>query len=160
KLRDDGGRILPGRIFALRNSITPNTMQQSPEIPPHRQPHNSGAPAPGAGERLGWIRRSMTRRALLVAVLVLPLLIPPAQVETLLQEREWHKQQRGKEGGDTWGGSQTITGPVISVPYSATVRVDLGDGKTEMRNVTQYAHFLPEQLDFTGQLDPEKRHRG
>lgn len=102
----------------------------------------------------------MTVRALLVAVLVLLLLIPLAMVENLVREREWRKDEAVQEVSATWGGSQTITGPVISVPYAATVRVDLGEGKSEMRNVTQYAHFLPEKLDFTGQLDPEKRHRG
>lgn len=29
-----------------------------------------------------------------------------------------------------------------------------------MRNVTHYAHFLPEKLDVQTTLDPEKRHRG
>ena len=109
---------------------------------------------------MGWLRRSITMRALLVAVLVLLLLIPLAMVQDLIQEREYHKDDAVREVSATWGGSQTITGPLITVPYQATVRVDLGDGKTEMRNVTQYAHFLPEKLDVAGNLDPEKRHRG
>lgn len=126
---------------------------------PAQRPDATSANVPRP-ERMSWLRRSMTLRALLVAVLVLLLLIPLAMVENLVHEREWRKEEAVKEVGDTWGGSQTITGPVISVPYSATVRVDLGEGRSEMRNVTQYAHFLPEQLDIAGQLDPEQRHRG
>lgn len=121
---------------------------------------SASAPLAKAPEKMSWFRRSMTFRAVVVAVLVLLLLIPLAMVESLVREREWRKEEAVQEVGSTWGGSQTITGPVISVPYAATVRVDLGDGKSEMRNVTQYAHFLPEELDFAGQLDPEKRHRG
>ena len=102
----------------------------------------------------------MTMRAILVAVLVLLLMIPLFMVQDLIQEREYRKDEAANEVSATWGASQTITGPLISVPYQATVRVDLGDGKTEMRNVTQYAHFLPEQLDVVSTLDPEKRHRG
>ncbi len=102
----------------------------------------------------------MTMRALLVAVLVLLLLIPLAMVQDLVREREYRKDEAVNNVSSTWGGSQTITGPLISVPYQATVRVDLGDGRSEMRNVTQYAHFLPEKLDVLTTLDPEKRHRG
>lgn len=102
----------------------------------------------------------MTMRAILVAVLVLLLLIPLAMVQDLVREREYRKDEAVNEVSATWGGSQTITGPLISVPYQATVRVDLGDGRSEMRNVTHYAHFLPEKLDVQTTLDPEKRHRG
>ena len=102
----------------------------------------------------------MTMRAVLVAVLVLLLLVPLAMVQDLIHEREYRKDDAAREVSATWGGSQTITGPVITVPYQATVRVDIGDGRTEMRNVTQYAHFLPEKLDVKSSLDPEKRHRG
>ena len=109
---------------------------------------------------MSWFRRSMTMRAVLVAVLVLLLLIPLAMVKDLIGERESRKDDAMREVSSTWGSGQTITGPVITVPYQATVRVDLGDGKTEMRNVTQYAHFLPEKLDANSTLDPERRHRG
>jgi len=102
----------------------------------------------------------MTMRAILVAVLVLLLLIPLAMVQDLVREREYRKDEAVREVSATWGGGQTITGPLISVPYQATVRVDMGEGRTEMRNVTQYAHFLPEKLDVVSTLDPEKRHRG
>ncbi|MBK9060574.1 MAG: inner membrane CreD family protein [Flavobacteriales bacterium] len=118
-------------------------------------------PAPATGpiaprpDRLSWLRRSMTMRAVLVAVLVLLLLVPLAMVQDLIHEREYRKDDAAREVSATWGGSQTITGPVITVPYQATVRVDIGDGRTEMRNVTQYAHFLPEKLDEE-QLGPGK----
>jgi inner membrane protein len=121
-------------------------------------PGSTDRPAPA--ERLGWLRRSMTMRALLVAVLVLLLLIPLSMVQDLVREREARKDDVVREVGATWGQSQTITGPMISVPFSSSVKVDLGNGRTEMRDMTQYAHFLPEELDVATVLDPEKRHRG
>ena len=69
----------------------------------------------------------MTMRAILVAVLVL-LLIPLAMVQDLVREREYRKDEAVNEVSATWGGSRTIAGPLISVPYQATVRVDLGMG--------------------------------
>ena len=128
------------------------------DFPPYT-PHTP-EPSTPRPDRLGWLRRSMTMRAVLVAVLVLLLLIPLAMVQDLVREREYRKDEAVSNVSSTWGGSQTITGPLISVPYQATVRVDLGDGRSEMRNVTQYAHFLPEKLDVKTTLDPEKRHRG
>lgn len=116
-------------------------------------------PSPDPG-RWGWMRRSMTMRALLVAVLVLLLLIPLSMVEGLVHEREWHKDKAVQEISANWGGDQTITGPILSVPYQANVRVQMDNGRTEMREVTQYAHFLPEKLNVNATLDPEKRHRG
>lgn len=102
----------------------------------------------------------MTMRALLVAILVLLLLIPLAMVQDLIREREYRKDDAVKEVSGNWGMSQTITGPVISVPFKASVKVELENGRSEMRDVTQYAHFLPEVLDVNAELDPEKRHRG
>lgn len=119
---------------------------------PHEQP-----PRP---DRLSWLRRSMTFRAVVVAVLVLLLLIPMSMVQDLIWEREQRKQEAVEEVSASWGGSQTLTGPYVSVPFQATVRVDLENGRSEMREVTQYAHFLPERLEVTSDLDPEKRHRG
>lgn len=106
------------------------------------------------------MRRSVTIRALLVATLVLLLLIPLSMVEGLVHEREWHKDEAVDEISSSWGGSQMITGPVISVPYQANVRVQLDNGRTELREMTQYAHFLPEKLDLKTSLEPERRHRG
>ncbi|MCC6839162.1 MAG: cell envelope integrity protein CreD [Flavobacteriales bacterium] len=115
------------------------------------------APRP---DRLGWLRRSMTFRAVVVAVLVLLLLIPLSMVEELIREREYRKEEAINEVGASWGGNQVLTGPYLSVPYQATVRVDLENGRSEMREMTQYAHFLPERLEVNSALEPEQRHRG
>lgn len=110
--------------------------------------------------RMSWLRRSMTFRAAVVAILVLLLLIPLSMVQELIREREYRKQEAMDEVSATWGRAQTITGPWISVPYSTNERVQLDNGRSEMREVTRYAHFLPDALDARATLDPEKRHRG
>lgn len=102
----------------------------------------------------------MTMRVILIAVLVLLLLIPLGMVTDLVREREWRKDEAVKEVSATWGESQVITGPVISVPFKTNERVQLENGRTEVREVVRYAHFLPEKLDVEATLDPEKRHRG
>jgi inner membrane protein len=104
----------------------------------------------------------MTLRVAIIAILALLLLIPLNMVEGLIREREWRKQSAQQEVSESWGGEQTLTGPVISVPYETVMRVDAGDGsgRSELKTVTQYARFLPESLDIGVELLPEKRHRG
>jgi len=112
-------------------------------------------------ERLGWMRRSITFRAAVVGLLVLLLLIPLSMVTDLVREREERRSQVEAEVGGAWGGAQTITGPVIDVPYDVPVNVPLGDGtgRFETRMETRYAHFLPEKLDVTASLRPQRKHR-
>ncbi len=102
----------------------------------------------------------MSFRAGVVAVLVLLLLIPLAMVEELVREREYRKDDAMREVGQVWGGNQVLTGPVLSVPFMATERVVLDNGRTEARELVRYAHFLPESLEVACDLVPEKRHRG
>lgn len=104
----------------------------------------------------------MSVRVAVIAILALLLLIPLSMVQSLIREREYRKQEAQLEVSATWGGPQTVMGPVISVPYETVIRVALNDGseRTELRSVRQYAHFLPELLQIDTDLDPEKRHRG
>lgn len=113
-------------------------------------------------ERLGWIRRSFTFRAIVIAILVLLLLIPLAMVQDLIRERADRKSGAEEEVSRTWGGAQTITGPVIDVPYEVPVQVAASDGtgRMETRIDIYYAHFLPETLNVSTTLDPNKKHRG
>jgi inner membrane protein len=109
--------------------------------------------------RLSGLRRSLTFRAIVVAVLILLLLIPLGMVRDLIRERAERKFEAESSISADWGGQQTITGPVISVPYEVSVRVPVNNGY-ETRPETRYAHFLPEALDVTTQLDPFTKYRG
>lgn len=128
-----------------------------PSTPERPITTNTSRTATGRWE---WMGRSMTARALLVAVLVLLLLVPLSMVEGLVHEREWRKNEAVDEVSTSWGGNQTLAGPMISVPYQDQVRVQLENGRTETREMTKYAHFLPEKLNVDATLDPERRHRG
>lgn len=110
--------------------------------------------------RLGWLRRSLTFRAIVVGVLILLLLIPLGMVNDLIRERADRKHEAESGISANWGGAQTITGPVIDVPYDVVVRVPTMNGGFEDRKETRYAHFLPETLNADAELDPYTKHRG
>ncbi len=123
---------------------------------PSTEPPPIEVPKPS---RLSGLRRSLTFRAIVVALLILLLLIPLGMVRELIAERAERKREAESGISADWGGQQTITGPVLSVPYEVLVRVPVNNGY-EMRPETRYAYFLPEALDVTTRLDPFTKYRG
>ena len=112
-------------------------------------------------DRMGWVRRSMTLRVALIGVIVLLLLIPLEMVEGLINDRAWTKQQVEEEVSSTWGGPQTLTGPIISVPIDEMLRsVNADKQEVWTKTETVWRHYLPEELKAKGDLTDEMRYRG
>ena len=103
-----------------------------------------------------WIKNSITVKLFSIGIIILLLLIPTFMVEDLIRERQYTSQNAIAEVGSKWGGSQIITGPIITIPYNGYVKNE----KDELIATTQYAHFLPNQLDISGNTSTEKRYRG
>ncbi len=125
----------------------------------HHADHAQDPPVKTSASRTGWIRHSMTVRAIVVGILILLLLIPLAMVDDLIRERSYRKEEAVQSISNDWGGAQTLTGPIIDVPYDEVVRVSVTGGY-EDRTVRRYAHFLPAELHAQADLEPHKKHRG
>jgi inner membrane protein len=91
-------------------------------------------------------------KAVLIGVMVLVLLIPTAMIMGIISERERMQTQATEEVSAKWANAQTITGPVLIVPYSFT------NAKNEV--IVQHACLLPDKLTVNGKLQPEIRKRG
>ena len=102
------------------------------------------------------MKNSLFLKLLVSGVLVLLLLVPLALVRGVIEEREKRSAGAVAEVTSTWGGAQTVVGPVLSVPYR-TFRVD---EKGRRHTCTNRALFLPDRLEVTGELSPEIRQRG
>jgi len=110
-----------------------------------------------AFERLNnWARRSVTLKLISIGILILILLIPTSMLSSLIFERQGVRDSAIQEVSSKWGQQQTFGGPILSVPYTVLVKDDKGQTETQIR----YAHFLPDQLNITGTVVPEKRYRG
>ena len=108
-------------------------------------------------ERLnGWLKTSITIKLISMGVIILLLMIPSSMIQDIIRERESTNTEAIDEVSSKWGGSQTISGPIISVPYKIVYRQE--NGYTS--EATEYYHFLPEYLKITGEVVPEKRYRG
>ncbi len=104
----------------------------------------------------GFLERNNTMiKGSLIGFLILIMLIPAAFLSSLVNERKSRQEQVVKEISDKWGAAQTLTGPVLMVPYYHTITDDKGNAARTI----QQAYFLPDQLDVQSRLQPEVRHR-
>lgn len=118
-----------------------------------------------------WLSESIMIKLASIGFLILILLIPSAWIESLIRERESRADSVVEEIASKWSGPQTITGPVLSVPYTIYYEADvqhekLVNGQTvmetkkESRQRTEMAYFLPENLLINGTVNPQVLHRG
>ncbi|MEO6004276.1 MAG: cell envelope integrity protein CreD [Opitutus sp.] len=112
-------------------------------------------------------RRSLFFKLTGITLLIAALHIPLGLTHGVLRERQSFQQQAAREIATLWGQRQTITGPVLAVPYAYranVVRSKVVAGKVvqveESDLVGAVAYFLPEVLTVTGSVEPEARHRG
>jgi len=105
-------------------------------------------------EQNSWVKTSITLKLLIVGVLVLLFLIPSLMIRSLISERESTSMNVVNEISSKWGNSQTITGPMVSIPYK--IHVKDSNYRTTM---ISYINVLPEDLNINGNLTPEIRYR-
>ena len=102
------------------------------------------------------MRYSATARLVVMGILTLGLLVPITWVYAIVRERSSRRTEAVQEISTTWGGPQTIAGPVLSIPYTFTTT----DGRGQSKQHTAYAHMLPRDLQIAATLATEKRRRG
>lgn len=100
---------------------------------------------------------SLTVKGLIIFVLILLMMIPVVFVSNLISERLDRQEEVKAEVSSKWAGRQTITGPILIVPYLDKAILDK-NGKVsgyEKRNL----YLLPEELNIDGTVSPHIRHR-
>ncbi|HVO00925.1 MAG TPA: cell envelope integrity protein CreD [Candidatus Cybelea sp.] len=120
--------------------------------------HRNREPAPKPWHRrfgLGVAGFEATRRAFFLAFLTLLLLIPLGMIEDLNQERAGRAEEVDSEITAQWGGTQTILGPILAVPYRYVT--EPGDTTTAPRTATNRLFFLPKRLAIDTEIKTEKR---
>ena len=107
-----------------------------------------------------WIKESVTIKLLSIGFLLLILLIPASWIESLIAERQRRAESVIDEISDKWSGEQTLSGPVLVVPFLKREKIDKGKDGTETREWKEKAFFLPDKLTTTGKVKPQVLHRG
>src|SRR5580698_6629535 len=103
-----------------------------------------------------WNRNRIVLKSFWIGFLILILLIPTFLISTLVTERQDREREAVAEISSRWAGAQTVTGPVIGIPYAETVSDNSGVSRSEKR----WAYFLPGKLNISAHIVPEKRYRG
>lgn len=112
-----------------------------------------------AVEATGRFVRSPGFKFFALGVLTLLLLIPASLVWLLVSEREDRARDVAREIAQTWGGSQRIIGPFITVPYEFE-ETRLVDNEETTTTIRSEAVFLPDDLNINAQATTEIRSRG
>jgi inner membrane protein len=103
-----------------------------------------------------WLKKSLLVKLGSIAFLVLLLLLPNAMIQDLIHERQYRQDEAAAVVSQSWGGVQTITGPVLSIPYTFWIEQENGN-RTSVQDI---AYFLPEQLDIEGNVPHQIRKKG
>ncbi len=113
------------------------------------------------GNFSNWVKNSLTLRLVTIGFLVLIMLIPISFINDLITERQVRRDEAVNEISSKWGTEQTVSGPVMTVPYKYYTRVYNEETKTYTAVETrELAHFLPEKLEISSKIIPSLRRRG
>lgn len=102
-----------------------------------------------------WNKNKIIFKSFLIGILILVLLIPTAFIRELVRERKDRQEEAIAEIRQRWAGSQTLTGPIIGIPY-----IESATDNGNQRELKRWAYLLPGKLSIHANLVPETRYRG
>ncbi|MGD0915841.1 MAG: cell envelope integrity protein CreD [Thermodesulfobacteriota bacterium] len=102
------------------------------------------------------LKSSVMFRMFVTAMVVIFLLILASIVGSLISERERRRNEAIQEVSQKWGSAQTITGPILTIPFKRFTRNEKG----KITSYTDNLHIMPETLYAEVDLNPEIRYRG
>lgn len=102
-----------------------------------------------------WVRGSASTKVFFMGFLILILMIPASMVQGLVFSRETRRNEAIQDVTQKWGGVQSISGPIISIPYLKWATASKSDPSQ-----IGYLHVLPDVLYINATIDPEIRSRG
>ena len=122
-------------------------------------------PAAPAPTRLAWrtgLARLPAVKLGLIGALLLLMEIPNGLVSAVISERESRQESMREDIARAWGPAQTVTGPVLVVPWQALVpaRPIPNTPPQPPERVTGSIQVVPRTLSATIRMQPEQRRRG
>src|SRR5580765_6129675 len=84
-----------------------------------------------------WMQESITVKLISIGFLVLILLIPSSWIQDLMQERQVRAESVMQEVSDKWSGNQTLSGPILVIPYKVKTKIDHGKDGIEVQESTE-----------------------
>lgn len=147
-------------LTIMENNITPPPYgdsgmppQQPVTPPPHVYPNSSGTTVPN--RPTGYPHRkfsdTISFKILFLVILTLVLLIPGAIITGVIDERDTRQSETVQSISDQWGYPQTVTGPMLVIPYR----------KSEIKKDSiGFVTILPSSMNYDAKLESQTLRRG
>jgi len=103
-----------------------------------------------------WDKGKLFIKSLVIFGIGLFLWIPTFFIMAMVKEREGRQKEAIADISGKWAGKQTVTGPLLMIPYDMAVTQSNGVVNREK----QYAYFMADKLDVLSSVTPDKRKRG
>lgn len=100
-------------------------------------------------------KNKLEAKIIFIGIIVLLVWLASTFVFNQVKQRNNLFNQAQQSVAEQWGKSQVLKGPMISYPYM--VQVNNGASFIEKE---KYAYILPDQLNVSATIHPEKRRRG
>ena len=95
-----------------------------------------------------------------VLIITLLLLIPTTLIKSIIHERQATQDEAVHEISEKWGREQTISGPVLSIPFTYSEEIIGKDDVKKRIKHTRHISILPESLHIDGVINPQTLYRG
>ncbi len=119
----------------------------------------SSSPSPGPIKK-AYKGISVMWKVVMIIFLIIGLLIPLGMINFTIYDRQATKTKVQEEIAQSWGGPQTLLGPVLVVPYKAPYQTVNDEGQKENLTSTQLAYILPQQYGVNTNIDSDIKKRG
>lgn len=102
------------------------------------------------------INWQLTLKVFIIGIIAIVLLVPKFMILALIEDRQATAQLTTQEVMQKWSLSQTVRGPVLSVPYIE--RSFDSNGKETKEEMREF-YLLPKTLKIDGEVTPQERKR-
>ncbi|MFZ6645426.1 cell envelope integrity protein CreD [Undibacterium sp. TJN25] len=109
--------------------------------------------------------RAFWGKIVLVSLMTFAILFPLEMIRGVISERVTHRQEAIANIAGSYAGEQSITGPVLIIPYVDVEQVKEVDPLTSKEIVRSSStrgttYLFPKELQIDGKLEPQTRYRG
>lgn len=98
----------------------------------------------------------ITFKVFIIGAIAIALLVPKFMILDLIGQRQHTAEKSSKEVMQKWSLAQTVRGPVLSIPY---IERHFDKEGQEIAENIRACYLLPETLNISGEIFPEKRKR-
>jgi inner membrane protein len=100
--------------------------------------------------------RSASLKVIVIAVLTLALLIPLGMIKNIVVDRQANASAAALDIRNLWGGEQTVTGPILKLPYELQNQTVYGLNYVDEK----FVYLLADDLLINAGVATEVRYRG